>query len=122
MDALMRMMQQTHHDPMNTSMFDAEVCLASGFCKVRVHEEDIHNTSFLTLDGLMEWVAMPFGLCNAPFTFQWMMNAIIRDFLQKFVIVFLDDVSVYSRMMDEHLEHVRFVLQRFKEERLKLRL
>jgi hypothetical protein len=70
----------------------------------------------------MEWIVMPFGLCNAPATFQRMMSDILRDFLHKFVIVYLDDVCVYSRTMEEHLEHMRLVLQRFKEEGLKLRL
>jgi hypothetical protein len=70
----------------------------------------------------MEWVAMPFGLCNAPATFQRMMNDILRNFLHKFVTVYQDDVCIYIRTLEEHLEHVRLVLQRFKEEGLKLRL
>jgi hypothetical protein len=70
----------------------------------------------------MEWVAMPFGLCNAPATFQRMMNDIFRYFFQKFVTVYLDDVYIFSRTLEEHLEHLRLVLQRFKEEGLKLRL
>jgi hypothetical protein len=70
----------------------------------------------------MEWVAMPFGLCNAPATFHRMMNDILRDFLHKFVTVYLDDVCIYNRTLEEHLEHLRLVLQRFKQEGLKLRL
>jgi hypothetical protein len=87
-----------------------------------VRDEDIHKTAFQTPDGLMEWVAMPFGLCNAPATFQRMMNDILRDFLHKFFIVYLDDVCIYTRTLEEHLEHLCLVLQRFKEEGLKLRL
>jgi hypothetical protein len=59
---------------------------------------------------------MPFGLCNAPATFQRLMNDILRDFLHKFVIVYLDDVCVFSRTVDGHMEHMRMVLQRFKAE------
>jgi hypothetical protein len=70
----------------------------------------------------MEWVAMPFGLCNAPPTFQRLMNGILRVFLHKFVTVYLDDVCIYNRTLIEHMEHLRLVLQRFKEESLKLRL
>jgi hypothetical protein len=91
------------------------------FWQVRVRDHDIHNTAFHTLDGLMEWVAMPFGLCTAPATFQRMMNGILRDFLHNFVTVYLDDVCIYSRTLEGHLEHLRLVLQRFKEEGLKLR-
>jgi hypothetical protein len=65
---------------------------------------------------------MSFGMCNAPITFQWMVNDILRDFLHKFVTVYLDDVYIYNRTLDEHWEHLRLVLQRFKEEGLKLRL
>jgi hypothetical protein len=63
-----------------------------GFWQVRVRDHDIHKTAFQTHDSLMEWVAMPFGLCNAPATFQRMMNDILCDFLHKFVTVCLDDV------------------------------
>jgi hypothetical protein len=87
-----------------------------------VRDKNIHKTAFQTPDGLMEWVAMPFGLCSAPATFQRMMNDLLRDFLHKFVTVYLDDVCIYSRTLEEHMEHLRLVLQRFKEEGLKLRL
>jgi hypothetical protein len=87
-----------------------------------VRDEDIHKPAFQTPAGLMEWVAMPFGLCNAPATFHRMMNDILRDFLHKFVNVYLDDVCIYSRTLEEQKEHLRLVLQRFKEEGLKLRL
>jgi hypothetical protein len=70
----------------------------------------------------MVWVAMSFGLCNAPATFQRMMNDILRDFLHKFVTIYLDDVCTYNRTRNEHLKHMRLVLQRFKERGLKLRL
>jgi hypothetical protein len=95
---------------------------AYGFREDRVRDEDIHKTAFITPHGRMEWVAMPFGLCNAPTAFQRMMNDIVRDFLHKFVTVYLDDVYVYSRTLEEHMELMRLVPQRFKEEGLKLRL
>jgi hypothetical protein len=109
-------------DELKDANFCTHLDLAYGFWQVRVRDKDIHKTAFQTLDGLMEWVAMPFGLCNAPATFQRMMNDRFRDFLHKFVTVYLDDVCVYSRSLEKHLEHLRLVLQRFQEEGLKLRL
>jgi hypothetical protein len=83
-----------------------------------VRDHDIHWTAFQTLDGLMESVATPFGMCNVSATFERMMNDILLDFLHKFVTVYLDDVCVFCRMMEGYLEHLRIVLQRFKEEGL----
>jgi hypothetical protein len=80
-----------------------------------VRDEDIHKTSFQTPNGLMEWAAMPFGRCNALAMFQRMMNDILQDVSHKSVIVYLDDVGVYNRTLEKHLEHMRLVLQRFKE-------
>jgi hypothetical protein len=81
-------------DELKDANFYTHLDLASGFWQVQMRDKDIHKTAFQTHDGLMEWVAMPFGLCNAPATFQRMMNDILRDFLHKFVIVYLDDVCI----------------------------
>jgi hypothetical protein len=85
-----------------------------------VRDEDVHKTAFQTPDEVMEWVAMPCGMCGAPTIFQWMMNVILRDFLHMFVTVYLDDVCVENHTPEEHMEHLRLVLQRFKAEGLKL--
>jgi small nuclear ribonucleoprotein (snRNP)-like protein len=69
----------------------------------------------------MGWVAMPFGLCNAHATFQRMMNDVLRDFLHTFVTVYLDNVRIYNRTLEDHHEHLHLVLQRFKEKGLELR-
>jgi hypothetical protein len=109
-------------DELKDANFYTHLDLASGFWQVRLRDKDIHKTAFQTPDGLMEWVAMPFGLCNAPATFQRMMNDILQDFLHKFVNVYLDVVCIYNRTLEEHMEHLRLVLHRFKEQVLKLRL
>jgi hypothetical protein len=75
--------------------------LASGFKQVRVRDEDVHTTALQTHDGLMECVAMLFGVCNGPPILQRMMNNILRDILTKFVTVYLDDAFVYSRNVEE---------------------
>jgi hypothetical protein len=109
-------------DELEGANFYIHLDLAYSLWQVRVRNREVHKTAFQTLDGLMEWVDMPFGLCNTTTTFQRMMNDILRDFLHKFVTVYLDDVCIYSRTLEEHLEHLCLVLQRFKEEGLKLRL
>jgi hypothetical protein len=106
-------------DELKDANFYTHLDLDSGFWQVRVRDQDIHNTAFQTPDGLMEWVAMLFGLRNAPDTFKMMMNGILHDFLHKFVIVYLDDVCIYICTLEKHLKHLRLVLQRFKEEGLK---
>jgi hypothetical protein len=109
-------------DELKDANFYTHLDLASGFWQVRVRDYDIHKTAFQNPDGSMEWVTMPFGLCNAPATIQRMMNDILHDFLHKFVTVYLDDACINNRTLEEHPEHLRLVLQRFKEEGLKLRL
>jgi hypothetical protein len=81
-------------DELKDANFYTHLDLASGFWQVRVRDQDIHKTAVQTPDGFMEWVAMPFGLCNGPATFQRMMKDILRDFLHKFVTLYLDDVCI----------------------------
>ena len=96
--------------------------LASGYWQVKVHEPDIHKTAFQTPDGLYEWVAMSFGLTNAPATFQRMMNDILKPYLHKFVTVYLDDICIFSENYDDHINHLRLVLEKLSEHNLKLQL
>ena len=88
----------------------------TGYHQIRIFEDDVFKTGFRTRYGHYEFLVLPFGLTNAPATFQQMMNDIFRPYLGKFVIVFLDDILVYSRTLEEHAMHLRVVLDILRKE------
>jgi hypothetical protein len=90
--------------------FYSIVDVIAAFNRLRMKEGDEHKTAFLTRYGLFEYLVMPFGLCNAPGTFQAYINEVLRDYLDEFCSAYLDDVLIYSETLEEHQEHVRKVI------------
>ena len=89
---------------------------------INCKECDVPKTAFQTRYGHYEFVVMPFGLTNAPAVFMGLMNRVCRPFLDKFLIVFIDDILVYSRSEEDHRQHLRLVLEKLRVEKLYAKL
>ncbi|GJY16727.1 putative reverse transcriptase domain-containing protein [Tanacetum coccineum] len=105
-------------DQLQGARYFLKIDLRSGYHQLRVHEDDIPKTAFRTRYEHFEFTVMPFGLTNAPTVFMDLMNRVCKPYLVKFVIVFIDDILVYSKSKDEHEVHLRLVLELLKKEEL----
>ncbi|GJW83154.1 putative reverse transcriptase domain-containing protein [Tanacetum coccineum] len=105
-------------DQLQGSRVYSKIDLRSGYHQLRVREEDISKTAFRTRYGHYEFQVMPFGLTNAPAVFMDLMNRVCKPYLDRFVIVFIDDILIYSKSRKEHEGHLKLILKLLKEEEL----
>ncbi|GJQ92507.1 putative reverse transcriptase domain-containing protein [Tanacetum coccineum] len=105
-------------DQLQGSSVYSKIDLRSGYHQLRVRDEGIPKNAFRTRYGHYEFQVMPFGLTNAPAVFMDLMNRVCKPYLDKFVIVFIDDILIYSRNKEEHANHLRIILELLKKEKL----
>eukprot|EP00253_Pinus_taeda_P021737 PITA_21737 len=104
-------------DQLKEAVYLSKLDLHSGYHQVRVAEQDAWKTTFQKKQGLYEWLVMPFGFTNALATFMRLMNDVLKPFLDDFVIVYLDDIMIFSKTWEEHLKHVKRTLDVLKREK-----
>jgi hypothetical protein len=105
-------------DQMKGLSIFSKIDLRSGYHQLKIRESDIPNTAFRTWYGLYEYTVMSFGLTNAPAYFMYLMNKVFMEHLDKFVVVFIDDILVFSKAEEEHEKHIRLVLEKLRSNKL----
>jgi hypothetical protein len=105
-------------DQLNGAQVFSKIDLRTGYHQLKIRATDIPKIAFTTRYGLYEYTVMSFGLTNAPAYFMNLMNKVFMEFLDKFVVVFIDDIIIYSKSEEEHATHLKLVLETLREHQL----
>jgi hypothetical protein len=105
-------------DQMKGASVFSKIDLRSGYHQLKIQESNIPKTTFRTWYGLYEYIVMSFGLANTPAYFMYLMNKVFMEYLDKFVVVFIDDILVFSKTEEEHENHLRLVLEKLRSNKL----
>jgi hypothetical protein len=105
-------------DQMKEESVFSKIDLRLGYHQLKIQESDIPKTTFRTRYGLYKYTVMSFGLTNAPAYYMYLMNKVFMKYLDKFIIVFIDDIQIFSKTMEEHEEHLRLVLEKLRSNQL----